>query len=83
MVTVLAPHQDVNNPLGKGGLALHQWMTQTRTFKQSFGEGAGTTGVDDDFAALGFQNIGAWIQGRNMFDPIRASWPDDAWKATS
>jgi dihydrofolate reductase len=43
-------------------------------------EGGGVTGVDDDFAARGFTNIGAWILGRNMFGPIRGAWPDDAWK---
>ena len=45
-----------------------------------FGNDGGTTGVDDDFAARGFFNIGAWIIGRNMFGPIRGAWPDDEWK---
>jgi dihydrofolate reductase len=44
------------------------------------GRQEGTTGVDDDFARRGFENIGAWIMGRNMFGPIRGAWPDDAWK---
>ena len=42
--------------------------------------GGGETGVDDDFMARGFANIGAWILGRNMFGPIRGAWPDDEWK---
>ena len=45
-----------------------------------FGQEGGTTGVDDDFAARGFENIGAWILGRNMFGPVRGPWPDDGWK---
>jgi hypothetical protein len=45
-----------------------------------FGDGSGTTGIDDEFAARGFSNIGAWIIGRNMFGPIRGPWPDDKWK---
>jgi dihydrofolate reductase len=40
----------------------------------------GTTGVDDDFARRGLDNLGAWIMGRNMFGPIRGAWPDDAWR---
>src|SRR6202034_4405675 len=36
----------------------------------------GATGIDDDFAAQSFKNVGAWILGRNMFGPIRGSWPD-------
>lgn len=74
------PDQDVNNGLGVGGEDLHQWFIPTRTFQQTHGTGAGTTGVDDDFAARGFRNIGAWILGRNMFGPIRGPWPDLDWK---
>ena len=74
------PNQDLDNPLGVGGDALHEWALATRTFRQMFGSDGGTTGVDDDFAARGFANIGAWILGRNMFGPIRGPWPDDSWK---
>jgi dihydrofolate reductase len=75
------PNQDINNPLGVGGTELHQWLRPTRTFQRSlFGKDGGTTGVDDDFAARGFQNVGAWILGRNMFGPNRGDWPDTNWK---
>jgi len=74
------PNQDLANPLGVGGAALHQWAFATRTFQRMFGNEGGATGIDDDFAARGFANIGAWILGRNMFGPVRGPWPDDAWK---
>ncbi len=74
------PGQDLEHPLGAGGEALHEWVFPTRTFKRMFGSGEGTTGIDDDFAARGFENVGAWILGRNMFGPIRGPWPDDTWK---
>ena len=74
------PNQDISNPMGVGGMALHQWAFATRTFGQMFGAGGGSTGIDDDFAARGFENIGAWILGRNMFGPVRGPWPDEAWK---
>jgi dihydrofolate reductase len=45
-----------------------------------FGQEGGETGVDDEFAARSFENIGAWIMGRNMFGPIRGPWPDESWK---
>ena len=81
------PNQDLQNPLGVGGMALHEWLFKTRTF-QSFHPPAGKeveapggeTGVDDGFAARGFENVGAWILGRNMFGPVRGPWLDDAWK---
>jgi dihydrofolate reductase len=74
------PNQDLQNPLGVGGEALHEWVVATRTFRQMVGQEGGTTGTDDEFAARGFDNIGAWIMGRNMFGPVRGSWPDDSWK---
>ena len=75
------PNQDINNPLGIGGTDLHKWLFPTRTFQRAlFGKNGGTTGVDDDFAARGFQNVGAWILGRNMFSPLRGHWPDMNWK---
>ena len=74
------PNQSVDHPLGVGAMALHQWAFATRTFQKMFGNEGGATGVDDDFAARGFSNIGAWILGRNMFGPIRGEWPDDNWK---
>ena len=74
------PAQDRANPLGRGGTALHEWFYPTRTFQKMFGNDAGTTGIDDDFAARGFDNIGAWILGRNMFGPVRGPWPDESWR---
>jgi dihydrofolate reductase len=75
------PNQDIDNPMGVGGMALHAWVFPTRTFQRMlFGKDGGTTGPDDDFAARGFENIGAWILGRNMFGPVRGAWPDDSWK---
>ena len=75
------PSQDIDNPLGVGGTDLHQWAFPTRTFQRAlFGTDGGTTGVDDDFAARGFRNIGAWILGRNMFAPSRGPWSDMNWK---
>lgn len=74
------PNQDLANPLGVGGTALHQWFFATRTFQRIIGRDGGATGIDDDFAERGFANIGAWIIGRNMFGPIRGPWPDDTWK---
>jgi len=74
------PAQSLENPLGRGGTGLHQWAFPTRTFQRMFGNEDGTTGTDDDYAARGFENIGAWIMGRNMFGPLRGSWPDESWR---
>lgn len=75
------PRQSLDHPLGVGGIALHNWAFPTRTFQtRVLGKADGTGGVDDDFAARGFHNVGAWILGRNMFGPVRGPWPDMDWK---
>ena len=74
------PNQSLENPLGVGGLALHDWSHPTRMFQKLFGKEGGSTGIDDDFVARGFAGVGAWILGRNMFGPIRGPWPDESWK---
>ena len=74
------PDQSLQNPLGVGGPALHEWIYPTRTFQRMFRKERGSTGIADDFSARGFENLGAWILGRNMFSPSRGPWPDDGWK---
>jgi dihydrofolate reductase len=74
------PNQDRDNPMGVGALALHEWAFATRTFRAMHGQTGGDTGMDDDFAAGGFDNVGAWILGRNMFGPVRGPWPDHSWQ---
>lgn len=80
--------QTLANPMGVGGMALHQWVLGTKTFrsmhadfaKSLTGDDVGRGGVDDELAARGFENLGAWIMGRNMFGPQRGPWSDDEWK---
>ena len=74
------PDQSLDNPLGVGGFALHEWAFGTRTFRKMFGKEGGSTGIDEDFAVRSFDNVGANILGRNMFGPVRGPWPDESWK---
>lgn len=73
-------NQDLEHPLGVGGPELFDWFFHTRTWQQMHGSEGGETGSDDAIAAQGFDGIGAWILGRNMFGPVRGPWPDDEWK---
>ncbi len=74
------PEQSLENPLGVGGEAMHDWVVSTRAWRQMHGKEGGTSGTDEDFAARGNRNLGAWILGRNMFGPVRGPWPDMDWK---
>lgn len=71
--------QSREEPLGRGGEQLHEWLVATRTFKTMIGQEGGSVGTDEDLARLGFENVGAWIMGRNMFGPIRGPWGGDPW----
>jgi dihydrofolate reductase len=72
--------QSLEHPLGVGGPELFDWFFHTRTWQRMHGNRDGETGVDDHLAAQGFEGVGAWILGRNMFGPVRGPWPDEAWR---
>ena len=74
------PNQDLEHPLGLRGPELMEWFFATRCWLAMHGQAGGETGVDNAAAEAGFEGIGAWILGRNMFGPVRGPWPDDSWK---
>jgi dihydrofolate reductase len=75
------PGQDLEHPLGIGGEKLFEWFFKTRTFCAMHGKpGGDASSADDRFAQQGFENIGAWIIGRNMFGPVRGPWLDESWR---
>jgi dihydrofolate reductase len=75
------PEQSLENPLGVGGPEMMGWVFPTRAFRTMHGGAQdGETGVDHSMMEKGFENIGSWILGRNMFGPVRGPWPDLDWK---
>ena len=72
--------QDLQNPLGVRGPEIFSWFFQTEVWNKMHGESGGSRGVDNEMALKAFENVGAWILGRNMFGPVRGPWPDDSWK---
>jgi dihydrofolate reductase len=74
------PNQGLQNPLGERGPEIMEWFFATRAWRAMHGQEGGETGVDNRMAEQGFENIGAWILGRNMFGPVRGPWPDESWK---
>lgn len=74
------PRQDREHPLGVRGFELHGWFQKTAVFQKMHNLGEGSHGVDNEFALRSFENVGAWILGRNMFGPLRGAWEDDSWK---
>jgi dihydrofolate reductase len=79
---VAGPDQSREDPLGVGAEALHEWLFETRAWRELTGEDPGDLeeGVDDRFFRAGFEGLGAWIMGRNMFGPVRDDWGDEDWR---
>ncbi|MBO9627770.1 MAG: dihydrofolate reductase family protein [Microbacterium sp.] len=76
-----APDQSRDDPLGVGGLRLHEWAFATERFREEYGGDGTGTGVDDRILREADENIGATVMGRNMFGPVRGPWPaDDDWR---
>ena len=77
---VAGPDQSVDDPLGVGGEALHEWVFPLRTFQRVQGREGGETGLDDDVLAETFADLGATIMGRNMFGGGPGPWDErDPW----
>jgi dihydrofolate reductase len=74
------PDQSLEEPLGKGGEAIHEWMIATRSWREQHGQEGGAAGVDDRQAFDWSKNMGAVVMGRNMFGPVRGPWPDETWR---
>jgi dihydrofolate reductase len=74
------PDQSLENPLGVRGPELMQWFFPTKFWRAMQGQPGGEAGTDHRIAEQGFENIGAWILGRNMFGPVRGPWPDESWR---
>jgi dihydrofolate reductase len=78
---VAGPNQTLEDPLGVGGEALHEWVFTTRFGREMIGQAGGATeGVDQELLLRGVEGIGATIMGRNMFGHSRGPWTDDGWR---
>ena len=74
------PNQSLENPLGERGMEMMEWFLNTRVWRSQHGMAGGDEGTDNTIARAGFENLGAWILGRNMFGPVRGPWPDESWR---
>lgn len=71
---VAGPGQNLENPLGVGGMRLHDWIFASAAGRRMIGLDGGEEGIDSELIEAGFDGIGATIMGRNMFGPVRGSW---------
>jgi len=67
------------NPLGDGGMNIHEWMFKQKSFRDHLGmEGGETNNADNDIIENTFYRIGANIMGKRMFIEGEANWPEES-----
>jgi dihydrofolate reductase len=76
---VAGPNQSLENPIGEGGLRLHEWAFATASWREQQGQTGGAPGVDSDVLGEVVQNVGAYIMGRKMFGGGEGRW-NESWK---
>jgi dihydrofolate reductase len=76
---VAGPRQDVNNPLGIGGLGLHEWMFRLAAWREQNGLEGGEVNESTLVVEASLANIGATVMGRHMFGGGTGSWSVDPW----
>jgi dihydrofolate reductase len=72
--------QSEENPLGVGGMELHEWFFPLKEFREMHGGEGGEVNASSAVVQERQGNIGATIMGRNMFGPVRGPWPDESWR---
>jgi len=71
------PNQSEQDPIGIGGMELHRWVFELRSWRASQGLDGGIGGPSDDVIAEAQTNVGATVMGRNMFGGGPGPWADD------
>ncbi|MBI5431090.1 MAG: dihydrofolate reductase family protein [Nitrosomonadales bacterium] len=71
---VAGPNQSVDNPLGIGGMRLHEWVFPLAVFRTMHGMEGGIVNENTAVIKESFANIGATIMGRNMFGGHPGAW---------
>jgi len=75
---VAGPDQSLENPLGEGGMQLHEWLFELEAFQAEHGGGGGTTNASTQIVT-DLQDAGAHVMGRKMFGGGSGPW-DESWK---
>jgi len=75
---VAGPNQSPENPIGEGGLRLHEWAFATEVWRRQHGQEGGDPGPDSQVVEQAVEDIGAYIMGRKMFGGGDGAW-DEQW----
>jgi dihydrofolate reductase len=74
---VAGPNQTLEEPLGRGGEQLHDWVVQTAAWRERHGQEGGEENADSEVMAESIARQGAVVMGRRMFSSGSGPWEDD------
>lgn len=76
------PNQSEENPLGEGGMALHQWAFKLAAWRDSHDREGGEAEENPSNAVIeaAQAGTGAVVMGRNMFGSVRGPWGEEDWR---
>jgi dihydrofolate reductase len=74
---IAGPDADLEEPLGRGGEGLHEWIFGVKSWREAHGKSGGETGPDDEVVSEWQSRAGATIMGRRMFSGGQGPWDDD------
>jgi len=76
---VAGPSQSLENPIGIGGMRLHDWVRPLAAWRGSHGLDGGEVNENSAVIEESLAGIGATIMGRNMFGGGTGPWGDEPW----
>jgi dihydrofolate reductase len=76
---VAGPNQSLENPIGEGGMRLHEWMFETAGWRAHQGMEGGVDNLDSAVIEDAVRGVGAYVMGRKMFGGGAGPW-DETWK---
>lgn len=71
---VAGPDQSVDDPLGKGGMRLHDWALELEAWRAHHNMAGGVVNESAAVMEEATANVGATIMGRNMFGGHPGAW---------
>src|ERR1700743_1033936 len=76
---VAGPNQSEQDPLGEGGMQLHEWVFELAAWREPHGREGGVVNESTEIVEQSTANVGAVIMGRNMFGGGPGPWGEPAW----
>jgi dihydrofolate reductase len=76
---VAGPNQSVQDPIGQGGMRLHEWALATDSWRRQQGLEGGEHNPSSEVIDEVERNVGAYVMGRKMFGGGDGSW-DESWR---